>query len=56
MEYEATVDAIFEQRRILAICTYSLPKCGALQIMDVISNHAFALVKRAGKWEVIHSA
>jgi signal transduction histidine kinase len=23
--------------------------------MDVISNHAFALVKRAGKWEVIQS-
>jgi signal transduction histidine kinase len=56
MEYEATVDAIFEQHRILAICTYSLSRCGALQIMDVISNHAFALVKRAGKWEVIQSA
>jgi signal transduction histidine kinase len=56
MEYEAAVDAIFEQHRILAICTYSLSKCGALQIMDVISNHAFALVKRAGKWEVIQSA
>jgi signal transduction histidine kinase/ActR/RegA family two-component response regulator len=56
MEYEATVDTIFEQNRILAICTYSLSRCGALQIMDVISNHAFALVKRAGKWEVIQSA
>jgi signal transduction histidine kinase/ActR/RegA family two-component response regulator len=56
MEYEATVDAIFEQHRILAICTYSLSRCGALQIMDVISNHAFALVKRAGKWDVIQSA
>jgi signal transduction histidine kinase/ActR/RegA family two-component response regulator len=56
MAYEATVDAIFEQHRILAICTYSLSRCGALQIMDVISNHAFALVKRTGKWEVIQSA
>ena len=56
MEYEAAVDAIFEQRRILAICTYSLSRCGVLQIMDVISNHAFALVKRAAKWEVIQSA
>jgi PAS domain-containing protein len=53
MEYEATVDTIFGQRRMLAICTYGLSKCDALQIMDVISNHAFALVKRAGKWEVI---
>ncbi|HKE25199.1 MAG TPA: PAS domain-containing protein [Bryobacteraceae bacterium] len=53
MEYEAAVDGIFGQRRMLAICTYSLSKCDALQIMDVISNHKFALVKRAGKWEVI---
>jgi hypothetical protein len=49
MEYEATVDAIFGQRRMLAIYTYTLSKCDALQIIDVISNHAFALVKRAGK-------
>jgi PAS domain S-box-containing protein len=53
MEYEATVDAIFGQRRMLAICTYNLSKCEALQIIDVISNHKFALVKRAGNWEVI---
>jgi PAS domain S-box-containing protein len=32
---------------------YDLSKCDALQIMDVISNHASALVKRAGTWEVI---
>jgi PAS domain S-box-containing protein len=53
MEYEASVDAIIGQRRIVAICSYALSKCDALQIMDVISNHAFALVKRAGKWEAI---
>jgi signal transduction histidine kinase/CheY-like chemotaxis protein len=56
MKYEASVESIFEQNRILGICTYSLSKCGALQIMDVISNHAFALVKRGGKWDVIQSA
>ena len=53
MDYEASVDAIIGQRRMLAICSYDLSKCDALQIMDVLSNHAFALVKRAGKWEVI---
>jgi signal transduction histidine kinase/ActR/RegA family two-component response regulator len=56
MEYEATVDAIFGHHRILGICTYSPSRCGALQIMDVISNHAFALVKRVGRWDVIQSA
>jgi PAS domain S-box-containing protein len=53
MEYEAAVDAIIGQRRMLAVCAYNLSKCDALQIIDVISNHAFALIKRAGKWEVI---
>jgi PAS domain S-box-containing protein len=53
MEYEAAVDTIIGQRRMLAVCTYRLSKCDALQTMDVISNHAFALVKRAGKWDVI---
>ena len=53
MEYEANVNGIFGQRRMLAICTYALSKCDALQIIDVISNHKFALVKRGGKWEVV---
>jgi len=55
-EYEATVDTIIGQRRIVGICTYMLSKCSALQIMDVISNHSSALVKRAGKWQVIQSS
>jgi PAS domain-containing protein len=53
MEYEASVDAMIGPRRILAICSYALSKCDALQIMDVISNHAFALVKRADKFAVL---
>lgn len=53
MKYEAAVDAMIGRRRILAICTYRLSKCDSLQIIDVISNHAFAIVKRAGKFDVI---
>ena len=53
MEYEATVDRIFGQRQMLTICTYALSKCDALQIIDVISNHKFALVKWGGEWEII---
>jgi two-component system cell cycle sensor histidine kinase/response regulator CckA len=55
-EYEAAVNAVIGRYRVLALCAYSLSKCGAIEIMDVISNHAFALVKRAGKWERIDSA
>ena len=55
-EYEAAVNAVIGKYRMLALCAYSLSKCGAIEIMDVISNHAFALMKRAGKWERIDSA
>jgi PAS domain-containing protein len=40
---------------MLAICTYSLQKCNALEILDVVANHQFALIKRSGRWETIES-
>ena len=55
-EYEAMVDGVIGQYRMIAVCTYSLERCGASEVMDVVSNHAFALVRREGKWETIESA
>jgi len=55
-DYEAAVNSVIGQHRILAICTYSLEKCTPLEIIDVVSNHEFALIRRAGKWEIIESA
>ncbi len=55
-EYEAAVDGVIGRYRMLAICTYSLARCGAAEIMDVVANHAFALIKRAGEWQIIESA
>ncbi len=55
-EYEAAVDAVLHQYPMLALCTYSLARCGAAEILDVMANHAFALIKRAGSWQLIESA
>ncbi|MBP1634007.1 MAG: two-component hybrid sensor and regulator [Acidobacteria bacterium] len=55
-EYEAAVDEVIRRLPMLALCTYSLRRCGAIEILDVMSNHAFALIKRAGRWQVIESA
>lgn len=54
-EYEAAIDAVLGQYRILALCTYSLERCGAAEIADVIRNHQFALIKRNGVWEALQS-
>jgi len=55
-DYEAAVNSVIGQHRMLAICTYSLEKCTPLEIIDVVSNHEFALIRRTGKWEIIESA
>jgi len=55
-DYEAAVNSVIGQHRMLAVCTYSLDKCSASEIVDVVSNHQFALVKRQGRWEIIESA
>ncbi|HUW19335.1 MAG TPA: PAS domain S-box protein [Sedimentisphaerales bacterium] len=54
-DYEAVVDSVIGKYRMLALCTYSLDKCTASEILDVVGNHQFAFVKREGKWEVIES-
>jgi PAS domain S-box-containing protein len=54
--YEEAVNRVIGKYRMLAICTYCLDKCSAHEIMDVMSNHRFALVKRAGRWQMIESS
>ncbi|MHC4335637.1 MAG: PAS domain-containing protein, partial [Planctomycetota bacterium] len=41
---------------MLAICTYSLDRCTPSEIIDVVSNHEFALIRREHHWEIIESA
>ncbi len=53
--YEETVNDVIGRYKMLAICTYSLQKCNALEILDVVANHQFALIKRSGRWEIIES-
>lgn len=53
--YEAEVGSVIGSRRILALCTYSLEKCGAPEILDVIANHDFALIRRDGRWQSVKS-
>jgi PAS domain S-box-containing protein len=55
-DYEGTIDRVIGNYRIIAACTYSLDRCGASEIIDVVCGHRFALIKREGKWEVIESA
>jgi len=54
-KYEEAINDTIGHYPMLAICTYSLQKCRALEILDVVANHQFALVKRSGIWQIIES-
>ncbi len=55
-DYEKEVNNAIGEYQMLVICTYSLDKCGAVELIDVVGNHQFALIRREGKWELIESS
>jgi PAS domain S-box-containing protein len=54
-DYEAAIATALHHRRMLVLCTYATERCGAAELVDVIRNHEFALIKRDGRWERIES-
>ncbi|MBI5359619.1 MAG: sigma 54-interacting transcriptional regulator [Planctomycetes bacterium] len=56
VSYEEAVNSVIGRYRMLAACTYAISRCNASEIIDVISNHQFTIIKRDGKWELIESA
>jgi len=53
--YEAEINNIIDNYKMLVLCTYSLDKCNTNEVIDVVANHEFALIKRSGKWKLIES-
>lgn len=54
-DYEEEVNHAIGKHRMIAICTYSLNRCGASELIDVVCNHQLALIRREGNWELIES-
>jgi hypothetical protein len=51
--YEAAINNVIGGTKLLVLCTYSLEKCGVVEILDVVKNHEFALAMNQGKWQVV---
>jgi hypothetical protein len=51
--YEAEIENVIGGTRLLVLCTYSLKKCGLVEILDVVRNHEFALAMNRGNWQVV---
>jgi PAS domain S-box-containing protein len=54
-DYEKAVDKTLTEYRIKALCTYPLEKCQASEVIEVVENHGYALIKR-GTWEIIENS
>jgi PAS domain-containing protein len=54
--YEKEIDGIIDDYSMMVLCTYLLEKCSAADILDVVKNHEFALLKHKGAWELIESS
>ncbi len=55
-QYEERVNNVMAKYKMIIICSYSLEKCGSLELIDVTANHKFALVRREGKWGIVESS
>ena len=55
-EYQDGLNDAVANQRLAVLCTYPLAACGALEILDVVRTHQFALTKRHRSWDVIETA
>ena len=54
-DYEEEVDRTVGKLRMKAVCTYRLDKCRESEVIDVVKNHGYAVIKR-GEWMLIENA
>ena len=56
IEYEEKLNNVIGKYKMLAICSYSLDKCGASEVIDVVSSHQFALREKEANWELVQKS
>jgi signal transduction histidine kinase len=55
MAYEAEVNRVLRQHRMIGLCTYPLDRATADGVLEVVRNHQSALARIAGEWEMIEA-
>ncbi len=56
LAHEAEVDGVIGTYHMMVLCAHSLDRCSATEILDVVTNHQFSLIKKDGKWVQIESS
>jgi PAS domain S-box-containing protein len=55
IEYEEEINKVIGNLRMIAVCSYNLGKCSASDVIEVVNNHHFALIRRDGEWNVLEN-
>ncbi|RPJ55843.1 MAG: ATPase, partial [Acidobacteria bacterium] len=55
-DYEEAINSVIGQHRMMALCTYSLDRCTGTEILDVLRNHQFALIRNEKGWDLIEAS
>ena len=53
--FEKEVDEVFHDLRLIASCTYPIPRSTADELLDVAGTHQFVLMLRHGQWAVLET-
>ncbi len=51
--YEQKVQSAIARHRIIALCSYPLQECTALQFLQAVDSHDCAVLRRQGGWDCI---
>ena len=56
VEYESVVNNVIRTHQMIALCAYAIGKCDTSDVLDVVSNHQFSLIRQGDEWVVIEDA
>jgi hypothetical protein len=51
--YEASVDNISKEYNVIAICSYQQERLSALEMINLVDNHQYVLVKKISNWGLL---
>ncbi|MBN1576246.1 MAG: sigma 54-interacting transcriptional regulator [Chitinispirillaceae bacterium] len=55
VEYEHVLNDVIGKHRMIAVCAYAVGKCETSDVLDVVSNHEFSLIRHWNDWAVIEN-
>jgi signal transduction histidine kinase len=55
-EYENELNHFVSDKHMLVLCSYSLRRSSATELLDVTRTHQFAIARRNRRWEVIETS